>query len=628
MRIANSTASNISFRVLGVYYAISANSFIDVDDNLYDEFLPILNGNPALNIVFDTPLDGAILVANHESTYNHSQISHTNRAALDLVSGTNTGDQDLSGKEDVGVAATLVANLVNSAPSTLDTLKEISDALAADPNFSTTITTLIGTKETPAGAQSKANTAQSNAQAFASDPSNINQDATHRFATDAEKTTWNAKEDTSNKDTDVTLAANSDVKYPSQKAVKTFVQNGLSVPSGFPANVQITALNKSYIYSSKDGLVIHQSDSATQTNTAGAYNGGGTGQKAFIELTGYDTVALSTISSLSFNAKNYRDGGPVGQAGNLSWNILQNFNNGFLTAANDYAIIINDGLPALFTQFHILNSNYAAYTTLASARAFKCVGGTGVINFTGNTTLGSNEVTAVSGSNIAALTVGMYVRKIPTGPDAAGEANMPFPDGSIISSIDLANNKFTVEFNALPANAALTATATSFKQYGGIAPADRVATANGTTTLSGIITLDLQVNMKVTGAGIPANSYITSISVPSTGTAANGSIVLNNSVPASSPTISIFPTGKTGIPGNAENVGIPLTKIVSNNPNAFITNNAPLTPIWAANDGGAPKNFKIMGGIQLNQGSSGITTHRTNAIKSITINSDVYTFAL
>jgi len=36
-------------------------------------------------------------VSTHELAYDHDDIAHTNRAALDLVSGTNTGDQDLSG---------------------------------------------------------------------------------------------------------------------------------------------------------------------------------------------------------------------------------------------------------------------------------------------------------------------------------------------------------------------------------------------------------------------------------------------------------------------------------------------------------------------------------------------------
>lgn len=36
-------------------------------------------------------------LADHETTYDHTDIAHTNRTDLDLVSGTNTGDQDLTG---------------------------------------------------------------------------------------------------------------------------------------------------------------------------------------------------------------------------------------------------------------------------------------------------------------------------------------------------------------------------------------------------------------------------------------------------------------------------------------------------------------------------------------------------
>ena len=37
--------------------------------------------------------------------------------------------------------------MVNSAPGTLDTLKELSDALGGDPNFATTMATQIGGKQ-------------------------------------------------------------------------------------------------------------------------------------------------------------------------------------------------------------------------------------------------------------------------------------------------------------------------------------------------------------------------------------------------------------------------------------------------------------------------------------------------
>lgn len=43
---------------------------------------------------------------------------------------------------------TAISDLVSSAPSTLDTLKELADALGDDPNFATTVSTAIGLKAT------------------------------------------------------------------------------------------------------------------------------------------------------------------------------------------------------------------------------------------------------------------------------------------------------------------------------------------------------------------------------------------------------------------------------------------------------------------------------------------------
>lgn len=67
-------------------------------------------------------------------------------AAGGVLSGTypNPGfavDMATQAELDAAIAA-----LVNSAPATLDTLKELADALGDDPNFATTITTLIAAK--------------------------------------------------------------------------------------------------------------------------------------------------------------------------------------------------------------------------------------------------------------------------------------------------------------------------------------------------------------------------------------------------------------------------------------------------------------------------------------------------
>ena len=70
----------------------------------------------------------------------------------DGVTATTQAQSDNSTKvSTTAYVRTAVSNLVNSAPSTLDTLKELSDALGADANFSTTVTNSIATKLPLAG---------------------------------------------------------------------------------------------------------------------------------------------------------------------------------------------------------------------------------------------------------------------------------------------------------------------------------------------------------------------------------------------------------------------------------------------------------------------------------------------
>ena len=67
-------------------------------------------------------------------------------------------------------------------------------------------------------------------------------------------------ENVSNKDTDTTLAANSDTKYPSQKAVKTYIDNGLSIitlPNQSPDPSTPASGNKLYSNSSSNFVVIN-----------------------------------------------------------------------------------------------------------------------------------------------------------------------------------------------------------------------------------------------------------------------------------------------------------------------------------------------------------------------------------
>mgnify|MGYP000206341432 CR=1 FL=1 len=68
--------------------------------------------------------------------------------ALNINADTLDGQH---GSYYTGYADTAVANLVDSAPGTLDTLNELAAALGDDPNFSTTVTNNIATKLPLAG---------------------------------------------------------------------------------------------------------------------------------------------------------------------------------------------------------------------------------------------------------------------------------------------------------------------------------------------------------------------------------------------------------------------------------------------------------------------------------------------
>jgi len=80
--------------------------------------------------------------------------SSINLGTLQLSDNNGSLEITASGSTEVFATETYVdtavANLVDSSPTTLDTLNELAAALGDDPNFSTTITNLIGTKLTTA----------------------------------------------------------------------------------------------------------------------------------------------------------------------------------------------------------------------------------------------------------------------------------------------------------------------------------------------------------------------------------------------------------------------------------------------------------------------------------------------
>jgi hypothetical protein len=126
---------------------------------------------------------------------------------------------------------TKIAALVNSAPSALNTLNELANALGSDPNFATTTSTALGERELISNKSIDVSTDAT------SDTKYPSVKAVKTYADTKQDNLGFTPENVSNKDTDGTLAANSDTKYPSQKAVKTYVDTKQDTLGYTPENV-------------------------------------------------------------------------------------------------------------------------------------------------------------------------------------------------------------------------------------------------------------------------------------------------------------------------------------------------------------------------------------------------------
>ena len=99
--------------------------------------------NAADGIAYDSSRLGGIL-ANQYALLNSPALTGVPTAPT-AASGTNS-TQIATTAFVKGEVSTAIANILNSAPETLDTLSELATALGNDPSFATTITTSIGQK--------------------------------------------------------------------------------------------------------------------------------------------------------------------------------------------------------------------------------------------------------------------------------------------------------------------------------------------------------------------------------------------------------------------------------------------------------------------------------------------------
>lgn len=90
--------------------------------------------------------NGHVTKVNTKTVTLPKDTTYSGMTASEATTGTSTTNRLISPKVLEDKITAKISNLVNSAPSTLDTLDELANALGDDPNFATTIATQIGTK--------------------------------------------------------------------------------------------------------------------------------------------------------------------------------------------------------------------------------------------------------------------------------------------------------------------------------------------------------------------------------------------------------------------------------------------------------------------------------------------------
>lgn len=112
-------------------------------------FGTLVNGNLSVTGTLSNTAAGDYALESYVDTAESDAVTSANNYTDSLI-GDGTVD-GTAGNTVTDRIATAIANLVDSAPATLDTLNELAAALGDDPDFVTTITTTIGEKVAKAG---------------------------------------------------------------------------------------------------------------------------------------------------------------------------------------------------------------------------------------------------------------------------------------------------------------------------------------------------------------------------------------------------------------------------------------------------------------------------------------------
>lgn len=167
--------------------------------------LPSLGSAAALDVDTDSTLaaDSDEKVASQKAVKT-ALGTKLDASALDIdpAMEANSGSRIPAQSAVVAYVATKIAALVDSSPATLDTFKELADALGDDPNFATTVMNALGART-----QGPESSIDGNIALFNGVTGKALGDSGIAFSTDG------------------TLASNSDEKVPTEKAVKAYVDD-------------------------------------------------------------------------------------------------------------------------------------------------------------------------------------------------------------------------------------------------------------------------------------------------------------------------------------------------------------------------------------------------------------------
>jgi hypothetical protein len=144
--IGGSATSSGAFTTVSASGGFTGDLTGDVTGNVTGNVTGAITGNVTGNLTGNVTSSGSSSFNNVTIDGTLNMNAGTTATITNLTSPTNTNDAATKGYVD-----TQVANLVDSAPGTLDTLNELAAALDDDPNFSTTITNSIATKLPLAG---------------------------------------------------------------------------------------------------------------------------------------------------------------------------------------------------------------------------------------------------------------------------------------------------------------------------------------------------------------------------------------------------------------------------------------------------------------------------------------------